>query len=364
MNRRSILILGAGKVGRLIAVLLSRAGHYDIHLATRDTTAAAALFEELDLGEVHSHRVDASRAADLERLMTLQRFDAVVSALPYHLNPTVVDLANTHAINYFDLTEDICVTRYIRETCAATDTVFMPQCGLAPGFINIVANEVMSQFETLDTVKLRVGALPQHSANPLKYALNWSTEGLINEYLNPCEAIENGKLCKLQPLEGLESLVLDGIPFEAFNTSGGLGTLAINYAGKVQTMNYKTLRYPGHAQAFKLLLDGLKLSDDRDTLKDVLEKAIPSARQDVVVICVLANGRQSEDFIEESYFKKIYPWEIGGKTWSAIQVATAAGLCGALDTVLADVDRYSGFVPQEAISLSQFMDTTFGQYYA
>ncbi len=96
----------------------------------------------------------------------------------------------------------------------------------------------------------------------------------------------------------------------------------------------------------------------------MLEKAIPSARQDVVVICVLANGRQSEDFIEESYFKKIYPWEIGGKTWSAIQVATAAGLCGALDTVLADVDRYSGFVPQEAISLSQFMDTTFGQYYA
>jgi len=364
LTRHRVLILGAGKVGSLIACLLSQSGHYDLDLASRKPGAATHLIDELGLANVTGHQVDASDVDDLTRLMGHKPFDTVISALPYHLNPKVVDLAVTHAINYFDLTEDIAVTRYIRQSCAGKDTVFMPQCGLAPGFVNIVANELMGRFAELDTVKLRVGALPQNTSNALKYALTWSTEGLINQYLNPCEGIEHGQPCTLMPMEGLESLTLEGTAYEAFNTSGGLGTLAQTYAGQVQTMNYKSIRYPGHCQAFKLLLNDLRLGSDRDALKCVLENAIPTTVQDLVLVSVFVNGRREAEFVEESYFRKIYPQEIAGRTWSAIQVATAVGLCGVLAIVLADPDSHRGFVAQESISLAQFMNTPFGQYYA
>lgn len=364
MSGHKLLILGAGKVGSLIACLLSHTGRYDVALASRKPGAATDLIDELGLANVTGHQVDASDTDDLARLIGHGLYDTIVSALPYHLNPKVVDLAITHSINYFDLTEDIGVARYISQHCAGRDASFMPQCGLAPGFINIVANGIMDNFTELDTVKLRVGALPQNTSNALKYALTWSTEGLINEYLNPCEGIEHGQPCTLMPMEGLESLILEGTPYEAFNTSGGLGTLAQTYAGRVQTMNYKSIRYPGHCQAFRLLLGELGLGRDRDALKHILENAIPTTVQDQVLVSVFVSGHRDGEFVEESYFRKIYPQEIAGRTWSAIQLATAAGLCGVLDVVLADPDGHRGFVAQESISLAQFMNTPFGQYYA
>ena len=109
----------------------------------------------------------------------------------------------------------------------------MPQCGLAPGFISIVANDLARRFDKLDEVRMRVGALTEHPTNRLKYELTWSTEGLVHEYLAKCDAIVDGKACKVQPLEGYETFTLDGIDYEAFNTSGGVGTLG------------DTLRRPG-----------------------------------------------------------------------------------------------------------------------
>ena len=361
---RKVLILGTGKIGSLIACLLSGSKNYEIDLASRRPESASALIHDLQLDSVANHRVDAADTDALAELMGHKRFDAVISALPYHRNAVVAELAARHAINYFDLTEDIAVTRRIREISAGSDTVFMPQCGLAPGFINIVANDLMGGFTALDTVKLRVGALPQNSSNMLKYALLWSTEGVINEYCEPGEAIEGGQLCTTMPLEGLESITLDGVAYEAFNTSGGLGNLAQAYNGTVQTLNYKTIRYPGHCQAFKLLLKDLKLNQDRDTLQRILENALPMTVQDVVIVYVSASGYREEGFIEDSFVRKIYPQQINGRTWSAIQVATAAGLCGVLDVVLSDPARYRGFIPQESVPLSRFMETPYGHYYA
>lgn len=364
MSARKVLILGAGKVGSLIACLLSQTGCYELDLASRKPGTADTLVQQLGLANVSGHQVDASDPGSLAQLFGLKPFDAVISALPYHLNTVVVDLAAAHEINYFDLTEDVAVTCYIREKCQKSRNVFMPHCGLAPGVINIVANDLMSRFAKLDSVKLRVGALPQHSTNALKYALTWSAEGLINEYLSPCEGIEQGERCTLIPLEGLENIVLEGVPYEAFNTSGGLGTLAETFTGQVRTMNYKSIRYPGHCQAFKLLVQDLNLGSDRHRLKGLLESAIPTTVQDMVLVSVFVNGIRGTDFVEEVYFRKIYPREIAGRTWSAIQVATAAGVCGAVEVVLAEPDAYRGFIPQESVSLAQFMKTTFGEYYA
>lgn len=126
--------------------------------------------------------------------------------------------------------------------------------GLAPGFTSIAANELMQHFDELEVVKMRVGALPVNPSNVLKYSLTWSTDGLINEYGNTCYGIDEGELIALQPLEGYETITLDGVLYEAFNTSGGLGTLAESYDGRIRCMNYKTMRYPGHCGQIKLLM--------------------------------------------------------------------------------------------------------------
>ena len=135
----------------------------------------------------------------------------------------------------------------------------MPQCGLAPGFVSIVAHRLTQSFESLDTVHMRVGALPQFPTNALTYNLTWSTDGLINEYCNPCEAIHDGQRMNVLPLEGVEHFSLDGVRYEAFNTSGGLGTLCDTLDNQVRELNYKTIRYQGHRDYMAFLISELRL---------------------------------------------------------------------------------------------------------
>ena len=305
-RKTPILVLGAGKIGSLITCLLSTAGDYAVTLASLDIQEADLLVEKLRLKNMNTVKVDAQNQAELNVLFASTAYQAVISSLPYYCNPLVAELAKNHNVHYFDLTEDVEVTHHVKKLSLNQQTVFMPQCGLAPGFISIAAHELITHFDELDSVKMRVGALPVNPNNVLKYSLTWSTDGLINEYGNTCYGIENGDCTTLLPLEGLETITLDGVLYEAFNTSGGLGTLADTYAGKVNTMNYKTLRYPGHCENIRLLMNDLKLNQDRVTLKRILENAVPKTLQDVVLIYVAVTGRQHGQLFEENYVKKIY----------------------------------------------------------
>ena len=358
MNR--VLILEAGKIGSLIACLLNQTGRYEVHLGDMTFDVPKRLVENLSLERVIPCPLDVRHPDAVSAYLSTHQVQAILSSLPYFCNPTVASLALTHNLHYFDLTENVEVTNQIKVLNAGASRAFMPQCGLAPGFISIVAHELMTHFETLDTVKMRVGALPVHPSNVLKYSLTWSTDGLINEYGNVCYGIEEGEKVPLQPLEGYETLELDGLLYEAFNTSGGLGTLADSYAGKVRTMNYKTLRYPGHCEKIHLLMKDLKLNEDRETLKRVLERAIPQTLQDVVLIYASVTGTKDGGLFEENYAKKIYPQCIKGKLWSAIQVTTASSACCVIDLVLKNPAQYHGFVTQESISLKTFLDNELG----
>jgi saccharopine dehydrogenase-like NADP-dependent oxidoreductase len=276
----------------------------------------------------------------------------------------VAEAARRARLHYFDLTEDVEVTRAVRAIAAGASQAFVPQCGLAPGFISIAAAELITHFDELRAVKLRVGALPQHPNNVLKYSLTWSTEGLINEYGNPCQAVSDGRLIEVAPLEGLEEIEIDGMRYEAFNTSGGLGSLAETHGGQVESMNYKTIRYPGHCEQMRLLMNDLKLNHDRATLKHILENAVPQTLQDVVIVYVAVTGTQDGQLREENYVNKIYPQVIAGRLWSAIQVTTAAGIAAVVDLVLESRGRYSGFVAQEQFRLTDILANRFGHYYA
>jgi saccharopine dehydrogenase-like NADP-dependent oxidoreductase len=359
---KRMLLLGAGKVGSLIACLLSETGDYQLYVGDSSEEVIRRT-EELECNNISIHPLDAMDRGALEHFLQSHVVDAIISCLPYYCNFTVAEMALEFGLHYFDLTEDVQVASHIARVSPGAETAFVPQCGLAPGFISIIANELMTHFESLDTVKLRVGALPINPSNALKYSLTWSTDGLINEYGNLCNGVENGKSTVLLPLEGYETIEVDGLLYEGFNTSGGIGTLAETYRGKVRTMNYKTLRYPGHCEKIHFLMQDLKLNHDRDTLKRILENAVPKTLQDVVLIYVSVSGKQNGELFEENYVKKFYPKKIVGRLWSAIQVTTASGLCAVADLVLQSSSPPKGFVTQESIKFSDFIGNRFGRYY-
>ena len=355
-----VLVLGSGKIGLMVARFLDGTGDYRIRVADVDRGALARVRDALDAEIVMLDASDAAEVALASRGCT-----NIVSAMSYRFNPAVARIALESGASYFDLTEDLATARRIKQiaSAAAAGQIFMPQCGLAPGFISILAYHMTTSFDTLDSVHMRVGALPQFPSNALNYNLTWSTDGLINEYCNPCEAIHDGSRIGLLPLEGLESFSLDGIRYEAFNTSGGLGTLCETLAGRTRELNYRTIRYAGHRDLMAFLLNDLRLSERRDVLKDILENAVPVALQDVVVIFCSVTGRQSEQLVQVSDARKIYPRVIDGEPSSAIQITTAAGVCAAVDLHLAGKLPCTGFVKQEDVRFEDFMENRFGRFY-
>jgi saccharopine dehydrogenase-like NADP-dependent oxidoreductase len=362
MNK--VLVLGAGKIGALISGLLGESAAYQVQLADVEAEAAEGVMRAHGLKNVQALQLDATDGAALRRQLQSHPVNAVVSSLPYHCNALVAAAAREHGIHYFDLTEDVEVTRRVSALAQGARSTFVPQCGLAPGFISIAGGELIRHFETLRSVRLRVGALPQHPHNVLKYSLTWSTEGLINEYGNPCEAMADGRAVEVRPLEGLEEIEIDGTLYEAFNTSGGLGSLAHTFGAHCESMDYKTIRYPGHCAQMRLLMNDLKLNQDRSTLKRILENAVPQTLQDVVIVYAAVTGIQNGELREENYVSKIYPQIIAGRLWSAIQVSTASGLCAVLDLVLAHPERYHGLVTQESFRLPDILANRFGLHLA
>jgi saccharopine dehydrogenase-like NADP-dependent oxidoreductase len=356
MQHRPILVIGAGKIGQVVAELLAACGDYRVTLADRDPAALQAA------DGVQMLALDVADRAQLEH--ALEGTWAVLSAAPYRLTTQIAEVARAVGVHYLDLTEDVASTKQIRALADGANTAFIPQCGLAPGFISIVAADLAARFDRLDSVRLRVGALPAYPSNALNYNLTWSTEGVINEYIEPCEAIVDGRRVNVPALEEREEFALDGVLYEAFNTSGGLGTLCETLDGRVRTLNYRTIRYPGHAAIMKALLHDLRLRDRRDVLKDILENAVPSTTQDVVIIFVTVAGWREGRLVQETYARKVYSALVGRETRSAIQITTASSVAAMLDLLAQGRLPQRGFVRQEDVALDAFLGNRFGAVYA
>ncbi len=364
-----MLILGAGRIGACIAKALASSGRYEVTLADKFPEALQGLQSGLKPDAAAGFQtaiVDVEKCGELLKLM--KKHEAVLSACSFHQNRLIAECALKAGLSYFDLTEDVETTRHIRELArkAQAGQIFMPQCGLAPGFISILGNAVAQKFDELHSLRLRVGALPEFPSNQMMYNLTWSTEGLINEYCNPCESIRDGKPIEVLPLEGLETFSLDGLEYEAFNTSGGLGSLCETWRKRVRELNYKTIRYPGHCYLMHFLINELRLGEvgeRRAMLKQIFESSVAGTHQDIVLILVVGSGMIDGKLMNETALRKVYHGEFLGGKWSAIQKTTAMSAAVVVDLHFQGMLARSGFIRQEDVSLDKFMNSEFAFFF-
>lgn len=346
-------VIGLGKVGELVAGLLNDAGFkvsgYDTqpHPGLRFETA------QLDVSDGEVLR-DALRG-----------LDAVVSCLPYDRNIEVAEAAAAVGCHYFDLTEDVPTTQRVIELAEQTPGVaFVPQCGLAPGLIGIVGASLAKGFEEIRSIELKVGALPQNPTGLLGYAFNWSAEGVVNEYLNDCEVLRSGRRQMVPAMTEKERVFIGGIELEAALTSGGLGTMCPTYEGRVQRLDYKTLRYPGHFRQMHFLFDELGLRDHREEVGRMLVKAKPPVNDDIVYLHAAVEGVKNGQPFRENYVKGYLPIEIDGRMWRAISWTTASSAVAVVELVADGVLPHEGFVRQEDINLEDLHATHAGRRFA
>lgn len=349
---KSIAVLGLGKVGKLAAQLLVDSG-FDV--VGVDSAANPKDFP---------HEVAAIDVTDATALgVIFERVDAVLSCLPYALNIAVSNVAHAKSIHYFDLTEDVPTTNHVRKLAETSKGLMAPQCGLAPGFVGIVGADLISQFDDCRSCRMRVGALPQNPTGLMGYAFNWSPEGVVNEYLNDCEVIENGERKMVSAMEWREKIFIQGLELEAFTTSGGLGTMCETYLGKVDNLDYKTMRYPGHFDLMNFFFHELLMREDRQRAGEILINAKPPVDQDIVYVHVAAEGMIDGKLSRKEFVNGYKPLMIAGESRTAIAWTTAGSVVSVIEMVRAGKLPATGFLKQEDISLSDLLSTRTGSFY-
>ena len=350
---KKIAVLGLGKVGTLASELL--------HESDFEVTGFDAAPGDRDL-PFAVRPLDASDPSALAA--ALAGFDAVLSCLPYSFNIGVAEQAHALGLHYFDLTEDVPTTKAIVELAKTSKSLMAPQCGLAPGFVGIVGASLIEEFDDCRSCRMRVGALPQNPSGLMGYSFNWSPEGVVNEYLNDCEVLEDGEAKWVSPMEWVEKIFIGGIELEAFTTSGGLGTMCETYKGRVPNIDYKTMRYPGHVKLMNFFFHELLMRERRKEAGEILVNAKPPVNDDIVYIHVSAEGRVGGRLERREFVRGLKPVEIGGKARTAIAWTTASSVAAVIEMVRDGALPTKGMLKQEDIPLAAFLKTRNGARYA
>ncbi len=350
---KHIAVLGLGKVGTLAAELLHASGFAVTGIdLVGPKENLPFLVKSIDLGDM----------AEVGQAFSNQ--DAVLSCLPYHLNAPLAEMAHKAGIHYFDLTEDVPTTNHIIELSKTAKGLMAPQCGLAPGFIGIVGASLIESLDDCRSCKMRVGALPQHPTGLMGYSFNWSPEGVVNEYLNDCEVIEEGERKTVSAMEWFEDIYIDGVKLEAFTTSGGLGTMCQTYAGRVDNLDYKTMRYPGHGKMMNFFFHELLMRERRKEAGEILVNAKPPVNDDIVYVHAAAEGTINGQLRREEFVQGYRPIDVAGKQRTAIAWTTAGSVVAIIEMVRDGKLPNQGFLKQEDIPLDAFLATPTGSLYA
>ena len=295
----NILVLGAGRMGHgaVFDLIHNSPGVERVTVADFDLKKAEAVAEAVGASRVDPRQIDAAVYSNVVDLM--RGHDSVISCVNYWYNVSLSKAAIETGANFCDLGGN----NYIVDEQLALDTEakaaginIIPDCGLAPGMVSILAMHGAAKFDEVEEIHIRVGGLPQDPQPPLNYQLVFSVEGLINEYLEVARVIRDGKITEVPSMTEIESLAFDGFPpLEAFQTSGGTSTLPDTFLGRVRELDYKTIRYAGHCEKFKTMIDlGLCSSDEivadfqkvkpRKVFGELLQKHLPADGPDYVLV--------------------------------------------------------------------------------
>jgi lysine 6-dehydrogenase len=294
-----ILVLGAGRMGHgAVYDLIHNSPDVElVTIADFDLEKAVAVAGKVGTGRVSATRIDVSDYDTVAELM--QPHDSTISCVNYWYNVELSRAAIETATNFCDLGGN----NYIVDEQLALDEQaknagisIIPDCGLAPGMVSILAMRGANRLDEMEEIHIRVGGLPQNPRPPLDYQLVFSVEGLINEYIEVARVIRNGEIKEVESMTELESLSFDNFPaLEAFQTSGGTSTLPETFLGKIRELDYKTIRYGGHCEKFKALIDlGLCSSEEilvdyakvtpRKVFGELLQKHLPADEPDYVLV--------------------------------------------------------------------------------
>lgn len=352
-----ILIAGAGKVGCTAA-----------HLFCKYTAHSVTLIDQFDRSLIGDHfgarftyeRLDVTQPGQLSQFINTHQVDAILCCLPFTLNAYILAAATENNIHYFDLTEDVQSANAVKQQSNNHTAAFVSQCGLAPGLVNMMAFALMAPFDQVHTVKLRCGGLPLRCNNALAYSFTWSIEGLINEYIKPCQAVVDGSQVQTAAMGDLETLYINGQRYEAFNTSGGIGDMPRQCAGRVSALDYKSIRYPGHCEKMKFLLHDLALNKQPQLLQQLLTAVIPHTQDDTVLLYVDVYGQNGARFEQKTMAAQFYSHKIDDQCYSALAFVTAASVAAVMDLVLQLPQQFQGFITQDRFTLPAVLATPIG----
>ena len=312
-----IIILGAGMIGRAIAYDLSKYSNFDnITISDRDNQTLYSVKEFLNNLKINLIKIDLENIKIVKKYF--KNFDIVVSAVPYKYNYFLAKIAIDTKTHFIDLggNNDIVKKELgLSKKAKNNGVIIIPDCGLAPGLTSIITKDIVEQMDFVDYIKLRVGGLPQNPNPPLNYQIVFSPYGLINEYVEDAIILDHGKILKKKSMTEIETINFPK-PFgelEAFLTSGGCSTLPYTFRRKIGYLDYKTIRYKGHCEKFKIFLDlgfaseekikiGKQLFVPRDIFSTILMRNLPFNQKDVVLLKVFAEGKKSGKKLKLEYF--------------------------------------------------------------
>lgn len=359
-DEMDIGIIGCGQIGQALVDMICQ--KYNLSYYNREDQSPKLHLADFDfssnfytnLWDGAINRFDITNKKHLNKFV--KKLDICINAGPHFLNTLIIDACIEHDVTYFDFSEDVESLNYIKEQIVLNNLKdkkmkFIPSCGLAPGLINILAGHYIKGFEEVNDVKIRVGSLPKNPTNRMKYNLMWSTDGLINEYLNDCQIIQNGKKVMMPSLDGYEKLLINGIEYEAFRTSGGAGTLCDTYENKVKNLDYKTIRYPGHMDYMKFLFDDLNFRNKRADLVKIFNENIPKTNEDLVIIFCSVLGKIRKNHHEHHiHYNELIPMEktftnlvYGNEKHTAIQITTAGSAFAVLNFYINSIKQHRDY---------------------
>ena len=365
------IIAGAGGIGRAAGLLLRELGDFEVDLFLGDK------YENVAKEACHWIENDSKARGEVSYFIMpdtdnspvfdshFSGADIVLDCLPGNLAPRIAKLAKKFRLHYANLTEYVKETSEVIKIAENAEKGFILQSGLAPGFINVLANGLFQQFcrdfevKVVDSISMKVGALTQNASAPYFYGFTWSPVGVATLYVKPAQIIRDFKLMLKASLTERSKIILHGIEYEEDLTSGGAADLPEALTGKTRNLDYKTLRYPGHYQWIDSILQQIPYGEDRvKTLQSKMESSIPIVEDDLVVIYASVAGNDNQNkyrMLEKFYLIK--PIQIGGKFMRAIQSTTAAGLAECARLLLRN--EYAGCVLQSQINPEDYLSGPF-----